>query len=104
MHLVTTQIILVRADRSLGDSILQSGAALGWIVTPLIVLALVGDQSGGWRPPFTAIGCLGLLWIVPWLILIGPADLQRNINPDRPADRTPPPALGAALSCACSPS
>src|SRR5581483_9221407 len=57
--LVTTQVILTRADRSLGNSILQGGAALGTIVTSFIVLGLVTDAAGGWRPPFTAIGCLG---------------------------------------------
>lgn len=79
--LVTTQIILARADRSLGNSILQSGAALGSIFTPLIVLGLKSDAPGGWRPPFAAIGCLGLAWIIPWLLLVGKSDLKPRIDP-----------------------
>ena len=76
--LVTTQIILARADRSLGNSMLQSGAALGSIVTPLIVLALATDGPGGWRPPFAAIGCIGMAWIVPWMLLIRAGDLRAD--------------------------
>src|SRR5207248_1185855 len=68
--LVTTQVMLARGDRSLGNSILQSGAALGSIVTPIIVLTLKSDDPGGWRPPFAAIGCIGLLWVIPWLSMI----------------------------------
>jgi ACS family hexuronate transporter-like MFS transporter len=39
--LITTHIILTRKDRSFGNSLLQSGAALGAILTPLIVLVLL---------------------------------------------------------------
>jgi MFS transporter, ACS family, hexuronate transporter len=78
--LVTTQVIMARGDRSLGNSILQSGAAIGSIVTPLIVLALKTDDPGGWRPPFTAIGCLGMLWVIPWFALIGADDLKHKID------------------------
>lgn len=98
--LVTTQVILVRADRSLGNSILQSGAALGSVVTPLVVLALKSDDPGGWRPPFTAIGCIGMAWVVPWLILIRPGDLQRTIgDADSAAEPETTPRLWSADFC-----
>jgi ACS family hexuronate transporter-like MFS transporter len=87
--LVTTQVILTRADRSLGNSILQSGAAVGSIVTPIIVLFLESPEPGGWRPPFVAIGAIGMLWVVPWLLFIRaddvkpkPADLDPAASPD----------------------
>jgi len=70
----TTQRILSPDQRTMGNSILQSGAAVGAIVTPLIVLALL-DLTGTWRYPFVVIGGLGLLWVVLWLILVKPADL-----------------------------
>lgn len=82
--LVTTQRILARKDRTFGNSILQSGAALGAVLTPLIVLALLpsvlpgeGLPAGAWRSPFLAIGLLGMLWIVPWLALVRGSDLRR---------------------------
>ena len=90
--LVTTQVILSRGDRSLGNSILQSGAALGSIITPHIVTSLKTPEAGGWQPPFTAIGCIGMFWIVPWLIMIQRGDLDRKpILDDAPVahDHTP---------------
>jgi ACS family hexuronate transporter-like MFS transporter len=76
--LVTTQVILQRTDRSLGNSILQSGAAFGSILTPPIVLGLMTDELGGWRMPFVVIGSLGMLWTIPWLLMIRPRELDRS--------------------------
>ena len=81
--LVTSQRLLSAEDRPLGNSLLQSGAALGAIITPLIVQQLVTDQPGSWRLPFQAIGLLGMLWIVPWLSMVREGDLRR------PAETTP---------------
>ena len=49
--LVTAQRLLARRDRPLGNSILQSGASLGAIATPIVVLLLVTDApiAGGCR-------------------------------------------------------
>jgi ACS family hexuronate transporter-like MFS transporter len=86
--LVTTQRILSREDRSLGNSILQSGAAIGAIVTPIIVILMVPNQAPGetlpagvWRPPFVIIGVVGMLWAVPWLLTVRGADLVRRDEP-----------------------
>jgi ACS family hexuronate transporter-like MFS transporter len=76
--LVTTRIILSRGDRTLGNGILQSGASLGSILTPFVVLPMVSDELGGWRPPFTTIGYIGMLWVIPWLLVVRPGDLDRT--------------------------
>lgn len=76
--LVTTQRILSRKDRSFGNSILQSGASIGAIVTPQVVKAMVTDEAGSWRGPFLVIGLVGMVWIVPWLLMIRPSDLARR--------------------------
>jgi len=83
--LVTAQRILSREDRSLGNSILQSGAAIGAIITPLIIIAMVPEPApgatqapGAWRPPFVVIGAIGLLWTLPWLLSVRAADLVRR--------------------------
>jgi len=60
----TTQALLAPADRALGNSILQSGTAIGAIVTPLIIAAMLTPQPGSWRRPFFWIGGIGLLWVV----------------------------------------
>ena len=92
--LVTTQVILARGDRSLGNSILQSGAAIGSVLTPIIVLSLKTSEPGGWRAPFTAIGCIGMFWVVPWLFMIGHGDLQRKLpHENRPATTDDAPNL-----------
>jgi MFS transporter, ACS family, hexuronate transporter len=88
--LVTTRLILSRGDRTLGNGILQSGAAFGSILTPFIVLPMVTDDLGGWRPPFTTIGLIGMFWIVPWLLVVRPGDLDRTTNDEPGAGQAEP--------------
>ena len=54
-----TGVILPPKDRTLGNGIFNSGAAIGAVLTPLTVPALAAWL--GWRAAFTAIGLLG--WI-----------------------------------------
>ncbi len=75
--LVASQRILSAGERTLGNSILQSGASLGAIMTPLVVQAIATPEPEGWRGPFIVIGVGGLLWIVPWLLTIRRGDLDR---------------------------
>jgi ACS family hexuronate transporter-like MFS transporter len=70
----TTQRILPPAERTLGNSILQSGASVGAVLTPVIVQLLVKD-TGTWNRPFIVIGATGTVWIVLWLASIRPNDL-----------------------------
>ena len=73
----TTQRLLSEKDRTLGNSVLQSGAAIGAILTPLAVNAMVGDSTapGVWRGPFIAVGFAGMLWIFGWFSLIRSRDM-----------------------------
>jgi ACS family hexuronate transporter-like MFS transporter len=128
----TTQRILPSGERTLGNSILQSGAALGAILTPLLV-ELLGAGAGGrwlgglfglndqprgehftlwslsptaafpgnvpwaglflnstagtWRFPFLAIGALGSLWVILWLISVRRCDLTITEWSDRETRR-----------------
>jgi sugar phosphate permease len=85
--LKTTQAVLANKDRMLGNSILQSGGAIGAIVTPLIIRGMVGNDTalGAWRPPFLAIGAIGIVWVVGWLATmrspIGPAEREKAATP-----------------------
>jgi len=74
--LVTVQRLLSRRDRPLGNSILQSGASLGAIATPLVVLALTTSDAESWRLPFRVIGAAGAVWIVAWLAIVRSRDLD----------------------------
>ncbi|QEH33771.1 D-galactonate transporter [Aquisphaera giovannonii] len=62
-----TSRILPPADRGLGSGIFNSGAAVGAVLTPLVVTPLAARY--GWRAAFVAVGSIGFLWIVPWLRL-----------------------------------
>ncbi len=77
MALVTTSRLLSSAERPLGNSLLQSGTALGSIVTPIVVQLLVADEPGAWSRPFTVVGLSGIVWIIPWFLLMRPGDLAR---------------------------
>src|SRR3954468_10079027 len=81
--LSASQRLLSRRDRALGNSVVQSGAAIGAVVTPLVVQAMVSDLPGSWRGPFQVIGLLGIVWAIAWLTMIRGGDL------DRPADDSP---------------
>jgi ACS family hexuronate transporter-like MFS transporter len=80
--LITSQRILSRRDRALGNSILQSGASLGAIATPIVVLLLAVEAPESWRLPFRVIGALGVFWVVAWLAAIRPSDL--DVKPTAP--------------------
>jgi ACS family hexuronate transporter-like MFS transporter len=75
--LTASQRLLARRDRALGNSVLQSGASLGAVLTPLVVQALVSDAPGSWRGPFRVIGLLGVVWAVVWAAVIQRGDLDR---------------------------
>jgi MFS transporter, ACS family, hexuronate transporter len=72
----TTQRILRPSERTMGNSLLQSGAAFGAILTPLIIMNLVSDKDPDtWRYPFLVVGAVGFLWIWLWLPSVRQADL-----------------------------
>lgn len=70
-----TRRVLEPGDRGLGNSVLQSGASFGAIVTPLIILTMLKDEPGSWRAPFIILGSVGLLWVAGWLLTVRSGDL-----------------------------
>ena len=66
----TTRLLLDERQRSMGNGLLQSGASLGAVVTPLIMQVLMTADLGTWRVPFLVVGGAGLLWLVPWFVLL----------------------------------
>jgi ACS family hexuronate transporter-like MFS transporter len=90
--LITTQRILSREDRSFGNSILQSGASLGAIFTPIVVQLMMTQEPGSWRGPYIVIGGVGLLWMIPWLVLVRGRDLVRPAEAATAAESAPPAA------------
>jgi ACS family hexuronate transporter-like MFS transporter len=73
--LKTTQRLLPPERRTLGNSVLQSGTAIGAIATPWIIKMMLTPEAGSWRPVFQWIGGLGILWVAVWLLLVRGGDL-----------------------------
>lgn len=83
----TTQRILPPEQRPMGNSILQSGTAMGAIVIPQLIKRLVYDNDvSSWRNVFLVVGGLGVTWVVLWMPSIREDDLA-----------LPPPKPGPTL-------
>lgn len=78
--LIVTQAVLTRGGRVMGNSVLQSGASLGAIVTPIIIRLIVADNPAldAWRSPFYVIGGVGFVWAAAWLLVVRPGDLNMD--------------------------
>ena len=92
--LKTTQHILSRKDRTMGNSILQSGATIGAMLTPFVVEAIYRtepdtwwydvqarftDLPGNWPFAFQLIGVVGMLWVFLWLRAVRTGDLPSPV-------------------------
>jgi ACS family hexuronate transporter-like MFS transporter len=84
----TTQRLLNPKDRAMGNGVLQSGASIGAVITPLLMNWLMTDAAGSWRLSFQAIGIGGVLWIFFWLALVRRDDLNLK-SPAEPERRAP---------------
>lgn len=83
--LKTTQALQSGGQRLMSNSILQSGGAIGAILTPLAVRMIIGnDQTPGvWRLPFFIIGSLGIGWAFLWLLSLRDGDIPvQRLVPD----------------------
>jgi ACS family hexuronate transporter-like MFS transporter len=82
-----TARILPPSDRSLGNGIFNSGAAIGAVITPAVVTYLA--ERFGWRSSFAVLGSAGFVWVAAWLFLVRGElrrSLARPIRKEIPAD------------------
>ncbi len=75
----TTQRTFSPAQRTWGNSILQSGASLGAVATPLLVVGLYAWDPGQWRLAFFIVGGLGIPWVFWWLWTVRESDVRRPV-------------------------
>lgn len=54
-------------ERAMAQGLFNAGASIGAILSPIIIALLY--TICGWKLTFVVIGCLGLIWIIPWLII-----------------------------------
>jgi MFS transporter, ACS family, hexuronate transporter len=56
-------------QRALGMGIFNSGAAIGSIVAPPLIIGLTAYFDGRWQTTFIVTGALGFLWLLLWWLL-----------------------------------
>ena len=76
-----TSRILPPAERALGNGIFNSGAAVGAVITPLVVPPLT--LYFGWRIAFMILGALGIVWMVAWQIFVQPRHDVLLVHPKK---------------------
>ena len=54
-------------ERAVAQGIFNAGASIGSVISPPLIAILF--IFFGWQVTFVALGALGLIWIIPWLIL-----------------------------------
>ena len=92
--LKTTFALLNEKDRTMGNSVLQSGASIGAIITPQVMKMLLTDELGSWRSAFVVVGAVGLGWVILWFLMMRKRDL--DIAPAQVSDMQQTP-LGQIL-------
>ena len=80
-----------RQERSLATGIFNSGANVGSLLAPLVVLGLAG--LGGWRLPFVVLGVAGMLWLVLWWLLYSDPERSPRLSDAERAWITQDPPL-----------
>ncbi len=73
--LKTTFATLESRDRTLGNSILQSGASIASVLTPQILKLFTIGEVTNWRHAFQVVGIAGIGWVVLWYAVVRPSDL-----------------------------
>jgi MFS family permease len=84
--MVLVQRMFPPADRAFANGLFTSGSGIGAMITPPIVVALMG--LGGWRLPFLLLGGIGLVWVVIWLGAFAVTPLRAyNVPAPSPEER-----------------
>jgi ACS family hexuronate transporter-like MFS transporter len=63
-------------ERAFGMAIFNSGAAIGSIVAPPVIVGLTA-YFGHWQPTFLITGALGFLWLILWWIFYDAPEKHR---------------------------
>lgn len=82
-------------ERALGMAVFNSGAAIGSVVAPPLIIWL--RSLYGWQTTFLVTGALGFLWLALWLVFYRTPDRHRWITEEeRALIREAPRAEGGA--------
>jgi len=75
----TTQRTFHPAQRTGANSILQSGASIGAVLTPLLVLYYLHNYPTQWRDAFVIVGVCGIPWAICWLLIVRESDVTQPV-------------------------
>lgn len=59
--------IMPREAQPFANGVFNSGMTLGAVLTPVLVITMVGLHGEGWRRLFVVVGAAGTIWVVIWL-------------------------------------
>ncbi len=94
--------VIPRESRGLANGIFHSGASVGAMATPFLVLAFVDEETGrGWRDLFVTVGMLGVGWAVLWVAFTRGEpgrEIDAEPRPDPGAAAAPPPPFAAVFA------
>jgi ACS family hexuronate transporter-like MFS transporter len=66
----TFALLRPEKDRTMGNSVLQSGASIGAIITPQVMKLLMTDDTRLLALAFVVVGAVGLGWVVLWFLMM----------------------------------
>src|SRR3954454_25337469 len=66
-------------QRAFGMAIFNSGTSIGSVIAPPLIVAV--NARFGWQATFLALGGVGFLWLILWLIFYQPPDRHPRITP-----------------------
>src|SRR5947209_6130687 len=79
-------------QRAFGMAIFNSGTSVGSVLAPPLIVAM--EARFGWQATFLALGGVGFLWLILWLLFYQPPERHPRITPEEfaliRADRDPP--------------
>ncbi|QDU18868.1 MFS transporter [Urbifossiella limnaea] len=82
--------VIPRESRGLANGIFHSGASIGAVATPFLVLLAVNRETGeGWRGLFVVVGAVGAVWAALWMATTR-GDRAAVIDHVEPADPAVP--------------
>lgn len=54
-------------ERAFAQGLFNASASVGSVLAPIVISMLY--LAFGWQATFVVVGCLGLIWLIPWLIV-----------------------------------
>lgn len=91
-------------QRALAMGIFNSGAAIGSIVAPPLIVAITAYFDNRWQDTFLVTGLLGFFWLIAWLVIYDRPESHKWITREELAvireqdDKEPVPAPETTMS------